>query len=60
MAIRLYTLGVGVGVTELEVLVEEDVVDEVVEVEVDELVVLVEDRLDEVVNARLVLELLVE
>lgn len=46
--------------TELEVLVEEDVVDEVVEVEVDELVVLVEDRLDEVVNARLVLELLVE
>lgn len=41
-------------------LVEEDVVDEVVEVEVDELVVLVEDRLDEVVNARLVLELLVE
>lgn len=53
-------MGVGVGVTELEVLVEEDVVDEVVEVEVDELVVLVEDRLDEVVNARLVLELLVE
>lgn len=46
--------------TELEVLVEEDVVDEVVEVEVDELVVLVEDRLDEAVNARLVLELLVE
>lgn len=41
-------------------LVEEDVVDEVVEVEVDELVVLVEDRLDEAVNARLVLELLVE